>query len=120
MPVCCLGGLCSGAGCSKGISVSKAVLEKTWSCNKAADDDVQRQDYEAGILLHQRFLEKEPANTLALYHLGYGYKQTGDHEEEVLHYEKAISLGLKKYQYGLSYLCIIQKRQAISLPLIQF
>ncbi len=54
-------------------------------------------DYEAGILLHQHFLEKEPTNGLALYHLGYAYGQTGDHVKEVLYYEKAVSLGFSEY-----------------------
>ena len=91
----CLAGLCLGAGCSKGVPGKRSVVEKAWTCDRAADDAMQRKDHGAGILLHQRFLEKEPANGLALYHLGYAFGQTGNHLKEVSYYEKAIALGFK-------------------------
>jgi len=103
----CLAGLLSGAGCSKGIFAKKSVPEKTWTCDKEADEAMKRHNYEAGILLHQRFLEKEPANGIALYHLGYAYGQTGDHVKEVLYYEKSIALGFKGesifFNLGMAY-----------------
>jgi len=91
-----LAALLSGAGCSKRISFREPVLEKTWTCDKAADDATKRHDYEAAIILHHSFLEKKPGNGLALYHLGYAYGQTGNHMKEVFYYEKAIALGLKE------------------------
>jgi len=103
----CLASLLSGAGCSREILVKEPVSEKTWTCDKAADDAMQRHDFEAGILLHQHFLENEPANGLALYHLGYVYGQTGNHMKEVLYYEKAIDLGFKEdsifFNLGMAY-----------------
>jgi tetratricopeptide (TPR) repeat protein len=97
----CLACLFSGAGCSKGI------FEKTWMCDKEADEAMKRDDYEAAILLHQRLLENEPASGLALYHLGYAYGQTGDHGKEVLYYEKAMALGFKEdnifFNLGMAY-----------------
>ncbi len=92
----CLAGLLSGAGCSREILVKEPVLEKTWTCDKEADDAMQRHDYEDGIFLHHHFLEKEPGNGLALYHLAYAYGQTGSHVKEVFYYEKAIAFGFKE------------------------
>ena len=103
----CLAGLLSGAGCSREILVKEPVLEKTWTCDKEADDAMKRNNYEAGILLHQRFLEKEPGNGLALYHLGYAYGQTGNHMMEVFYYERAVDLGFRKdrifFNLGMTY-----------------
>jgi tetratricopeptide (TPR) repeat protein len=97
----------SVAGGSKGISVKDPVLEKKWTCDKQADDAMKRHNYEPAILLHQRFLEKEPTNGLALYHLGYAYGQTGNHVKEVLYYEKAVDLGFDKnhifFNMGMAY-----------------
>lgn len=76
---------------------NKELVTK-WTCDKAADEAMKRRDYGAGIALHERFLEKQPGNGLALYHLGYGYGQLGDHQMEVFYYEKAITLGLETEQ----------------------
>ena len=69
-----------------------------WTCDKEADEAMKRHDYAAGTFLHKRFLEKQPRNGLALYHLGYAYGQLGDHQMEVFYYGKAISLGLETEQ----------------------
>jgi tetratricopeptide (TPR) repeat protein len=102
-----LAGILSGMGCSKGIYVKKPVSEKTWTCDKKADEAMKEQNHEAAILLHESFLRKEPANGLALYHLGYAYGQTGDHQKEVFYYEKAIDLGFKEdsifFNLGMAY-----------------
>ncbi|HID29111.1 MAG TPA: hypothetical protein EYP19_03805, partial [Desulfobacterales bacterium] len=86
----CLAGLLVSAGCSKGVFGRSTAMDKTWTCDKEADDAMQQGAYGSGVLLHKRFLQKEPENALALYHLGYAYGQTGDHPKEVFHYEKAI------------------------------
>jgi tetratricopeptide (TPR) repeat protein len=102
-----LAGLLSGAGCSKGVLEKRRVLGKTWACDEVADEAMKRHDYEAAILLHQRFLEKEPGNGLALYHLGYAYGQTGNHVKEVSYYERAVDRGFKKdsifFNLGMAY-----------------
>ena len=103
----CLACPLSGAGCAKRGLIKKPVSEKTWTCDEVADDAMKEHDYEAAIFLHKHFLEKEPTNALALYHLGYAYGQTGDHVKEVCYYEKAIALGLKRdhifFNMGMAY-----------------
>lgn len=105
--VFCLAALISGAGCAKRSLVKEPISEKIWICDKQADEAMKRKDYEAGVLLHQRFLEKEPANGLALYHLGYVYGQTGNHVKEVSYYQKAVALGFKEdhifFNLGMAY-----------------
>jgi tetratricopeptide (TPR) repeat protein len=105
--VFCLTGLISGVGCSKDFSERRSGLEKQWSCDKEADDAMKRHDYKAAILLHQRFLDKEPTNAFAHYHLGYAYGQTGDHPKEVFYYEKAVAIGFKEehifFNMGMAY-----------------
>jgi tetratricopeptide (TPR) repeat protein len=102
-----LSALCLGTGCSKAFLGEKADAEKKWICDNDADEAMKRNDYDAGISLHERFLEKEPENALALYHLGYAYGQTGDHLKEVSYYERAISHGFKNdfifYNLGMAY-----------------
>jgi len=103
----CLACLCSGSGCAKKSLVKKPVPEKTWTCDKEADEAMKQHDYAVAVLLHQRLLEKEPTNGLALYHLGYAYGQTGDHQKEVFYYEQAIALGFKEdgifFNLGMAY-----------------
>ena len=83
----------AGTGCSKKISEIRSDPGRDWSCNDEADKAIYLQDYQTGILLHERVLEKDPTNALTLYHLGYAYGQIGDHRGEVFHYEKAIASG---------------------------
>ena len=65
------------------------------------------QDYQTGILLHEKFLEKNPTNALAMYHLGYAYGQTGNYRQEVLYYKKAIASGFGNesiyFNLGMAY-----------------
>jgi tetratricopeptide (TPR) repeat protein len=90
--------LLQGSGCSR-VSVEKppvSVEKKT--CDLRADTAMRIEAYKTSINLHQDFIEKEPENELALYHLGFSYGQTGDYEKEVLYYEQAIALGFKEDQ----------------------
>ncbi len=109
-----LSAVCVGAGCSKVLSGKSAEPVKGWTCDKEADEAMKRNDYESGIILHQRFLEKEPKNALALYHLGYAYGQIGEHLREVSYYEKAIALGFREegmfFNMGMTY-CEIGKAE---------
>lgn len=109
-----LSAVCVGAGCSKVFLGKSAEPVKGWTCNKEADEAMKRNDYEAGISLHERFLEKEPENALALYHLGYAYGQIGEHLREVSYYEKAIALGFREegmfFNMGMTY-CEIGKAE---------
>ena len=80
-------------GCSKNLAENTSDPGKTWFCDEEADKAMVLQDYQTGILLHERFLEKDPTNNLAMYHLGYAYGQIGDHRQEVSYYKKAIASG---------------------------
>jgi cytochrome c-type biogenesis protein CcmH/NrfG len=68
---------------------------------------MQQQDYQSGILLHERLLEQDPKNALASFHLGYAYGQIGDHRKEVFYYEKAIASGFNTdriyFNLGMAY-----------------
>jgi len=103
----CLAGLLPSVGCSKGFFGKGTDIDKRWTCDEEADNAMRRQDYDTGILLHQRFLEKEPENGFALYHLGYAYGQAGDHLKEVSYYEKAIGVGFQGkliyFNLGMAY-----------------
>ena len=113
-----LSALCAGSGCSKALLGKNDESKKRWICDKEADEAMKRNDYEAGIVLHQRFLEKEPENALALYHLGYAYGQIGEHLREVSHYEKAIAFGYKRdrifFNLGMAYGELNQTEKSIS------
>jgi tetratricopeptide (TPR) repeat protein len=97
----------AGAGCTKNITERRPDTGRTWSCDDEADRAMYLQDYQTGILLHERVLEKDPTNALALYHLGYAYGRIGDHRKEVFHYEKAIASGFSSdriyFNLGMAY-----------------
>lgn len=100
-------GIWVGVGCSTKMVKSRSAPNRTWSCSEDADEAMELHDYQAGILLHEKVLEKEPTNALALYHLGYAYGEIGDHRKEVFHYEKAITLGFNTdhiyFNLGMAY-----------------
>jgi tetratricopeptide (TPR) repeat protein len=85
-------------------------------CNPEADRAMRLEEYENSIRIHERVLQKEPANRLALYHLGYVYGLTGNHEQEVHYYEEAVALGLKKknifFNLGMAYGALNQLEKA--------
>jgi len=98
----CLAGILLCPGCSTG-----PFGHRAWTCDEQADNAMGRQDYEAGIVLHERLLKEAPDNGLAWYHLGYAYGQTGDHAKEVSCYEKAVGLGFHEgrifFNLGMAY-----------------
>ncbi len=99
--------LLSSAGCARRVALEEPVPTKRWTCDRKADEALKRHDYKEGIHLHRKFLETEPGNALALYHLGYAYGHTGDHEREVLFYERAAALGFEEdnifFNLGMAY-----------------
>jgi tetratricopeptide (TPR) repeat protein len=115
--VFCIVCLCLMVGCSKGILAEKFLTKEKWTCNKQADEAMKEHDYETAIILHENFLEKEPSNGLAIYHLGYAYGQTGNHTKEVLYYEKAADLGYGKddifFNMGMAYGELNQEKKSI-------
>ncbi len=90
--------LVPGLGCSR-VSVKKPSEDaEKRTCDLRADTAMRLEAYDTSVKLHQNFIEKEPENELALYHLGFSYGQTGNHEKEVFYYEKAIALGFQEDQ----------------------
>lgn len=64
-----------------------------FQCDRKADLAMERGDIETGLNRHARFVAKNPDNPLAHYHLGYAFGQMRNIEQEIVHYEKAVSLG---------------------------
>ncbi|MFH1624304.1 MAG: tetratricopeptide repeat protein [Pseudomonadota bacterium] len=109
--------VCAGLGCSKGFVTVTSGPKSRWTCDNKADEAMRREDYQVAVELHQRFLEKESGNGLALYHLGYAYGQTGDHVKEILHYKRAIALGFGEesiyFNLGMAYGELNQTEESI-------
>ena len=83
-------------GCS--IGQTARVPSKSESvCDKQADLYLERQDWDKAIESHERFLLEKPDCALAHYHWGNAYGFKGKHQREIDEYEKAIELGLKRY-----------------------
>jgi tetratricopeptide (TPR) repeat protein len=95
-------GIWADTGCSRKMTQTGSDFNKTWVCSDDADRAMKLHNYQAAILLHEKLLEKDPTNALALYHLGYAFGQIGDHEKEVFHYKKAIVLGFHTDQIFLN------------------
>ena len=62
-------------------------------CNPVADAAVAVGDWETALADHERLLVKEPANCLALYHLGFIWGYLGDRDQEIGFYETAVGCG---------------------------
>ncbi|MBW2109393.1 MAG: tetratricopeptide repeat protein, partial [Deltaproteobacteria bacterium] len=112
-----MGALLAVSGCSRGLIGGRPVARTSPVCDKAADDAMRRRDFQAGVILHERFLVDHPDNGLALYHLGFAYGQLGDHVNEVAYYEKAISAGFKDedilFNLGMAYGELGQMNKAV-------
>ncbi len=78
-----------------------------WVCDREADRALSEGDLERGIRLHEDHLKAHPDNALTLYHLGYAYSRTGDHEQEIACYERAAALGFQDeglfFNLGMAY-----------------
>jgi len=95
----CLFFLLAGAGCAlQGKALQERPQEQQWTCDRHADELLQKGDIEAAILAHEKLLRESPDNALALYHLGYAYGRMGNHPKEIEFYNRAVSLGLKTEQ----------------------
>jgi tetratricopeptide (TPR) repeat protein len=103
----CLIFLCLGVACSNRDVIKEPAPAKNWTCSREADEAMKRNDYQEAIRLHQKILDTEPDNALALYHLGYAYGQLANHEQEVLFYERAAALGFQEnyifFNMGMAY-----------------
>jgi tetratricopeptide (TPR) repeat protein len=76
-------------------------------CDKEADFYLEKGNWDKGIALHERIIREKPQFALAHYHLGYAYGLKEEHDREIEEYEKAMQLGLKKfdlfYNAGMAY-----------------
>ncbi len=82
--------------------------ETRWQCDPAADAAVEQGQWEAAAEAHERLLEREPGNGLALYHLGYLKGKMGDREAEIDYYLEAIESGYDQddqlyFNLGMAY-----------------
>ncbi len=83
-------------GCSTGRpGQSPSVIQTI--CDKEADFHLEAGNWDKAIEFHEAILRDKPDFALAHYHLGYAYGFKEDHDREIQEYEKAIQLGLKKF-----------------------
>jgi tetratricopeptide (TPR) repeat protein len=94
------------AGCSIGRPGQSPSTIQT-ICDKEADFHLENGDWDKAIELHEQIIREKPNFALAHYHLGYAYGFKEDHDREIEEYEKAIQLGLEKfdlfYNLGMAY-----------------
>ncbi len=65
----------------------------SWTCDPEADAAVERGEWQFAIAAHERLIEREPHNGLALYHLGYIAGKLGDGDAEIDFYLQALASG---------------------------
>jgi tetratricopeptide (TPR) repeat protein len=74
---------------------------------KRADSYLEKGDWQKAIESHERIVRENPHFALAHYHLGYAYGFTGRQDREIDEYERAIQLGLERfdllYNLGMVY-----------------
>ena len=94
------------AGCSIG-HLGQSPSKIQIICDKEADFHLEKGDWDKAIESHERIIHERPNFALAHYHLGYAYGFKERHDKEIEEYEKAIQLGLKKfdlfYNLGMAY-----------------
>ncbi len=78
------------AGCS---TTTVTSPKPGWSCDSEADAAVHSGQWQMALQLHQRYLESEPGNCLAHYHLGYILGKLDERQLEVDAYDRAIACG---------------------------
>jgi len=93
-------------GCSIG-HLGKSSPKVHTICDREADSYLDRGNWDKAIESHERIVREKPGFALAHYHLGYAYGFKGQHEREIEEYEKAVQLGLKRfdlfYNLGMAY-----------------
>ena len=78
---------------SKIIPALKTKTFGKFQCDREADEAMEKGDIETGLHKHALLVVRYPDNPLAHYHLGYAFGQMRNIEQEIAHYEKAVSLG---------------------------
>jgi tetratricopeptide (TPR) repeat protein len=87
--------------------VPTASGPKKWASDPQADAAMQRENYVEAIRLLLAFIESNPDNGLAYYHLGFAFGRSGDPDSEIKYYEQAVNLGYTEnnifYNLGMAY-----------------
>lgn len=94
------------AGCSSShLGKSPSMIQII--CDRDADSHIEKGDWDKAIESHERIIREKPNFALAHYHLGYAYGFKERHDREIEEFEKAIQLGLNKfdlfYNLGMAY-----------------
>ena len=88
-----------------------------WKRHEQADRALMEGGFDLAIALYKRFIQDNPGNGLAWYHLGYAYGHVGQHTQEVACYEKAIGLGFQRkdvyFNLGMAYLDVGDPNKSI-------
>jgi tetratricopeptide (TPR) repeat protein len=71
-------------------------------CDPLADYYLGMEDYPEAIRRHQMVIREHPERALAYYHLGFAYGVMGDHQRELVDYQKAVELGLSDWELFLN------------------
>ncbi len=100
-------------------SISSNGRDGVWSCDRAADQAVEMGQWQQGLTLHRDVLHTDPANCLAMYHLGYIWGRLGDPAQELAWYQKAIDCGYAQddalfFNLGMAYADADQNDLAIA------
>jgi tetratricopeptide (TPR) repeat protein len=90
-----------------------------WQCDARADDAVEQGNWERSRQMHESLLQENPANCLAIYHLGYIYGKLGDRPQEAHCYNQAIACGYDQdvqlyFNLGMAYADMGLSRQALA------
>jgi tetratricopeptide (TPR) repeat protein len=90
-----------------------------WVCDAEADAAVRSRQWQLALQLHHRFLESEPDNCLALYHLGYILGKLDQRRQEVETYERAVACGYSNddrifFNLGMAFVEISKPDKALA------
>lgn len=89
------------AATGSNISSTLATAEEQ-ICDPTADYYLGMEDYPRAVKLHEALIQKHPGRALAYYHLGFAYGILGDHDRELIDYQKAVELGLSDWELFLN------------------
>jgi len=102
----CLACFATFGGCAPKMQ-KDAPGQGAWRSDPQADAALQEGRLEEAIQGYLELVSRDPENALAQYYLGYALGMTGDHQAEVLQYEKAEALGYAEsdfyYNMGMAY-----------------
>lgn len=71
-------------------------------CDPLADYYLGMEDYPKTVALHRAVILRHPDRALAYYHLGFAYGMLGDHQLELINYQRALRLGLDNWELFLN------------------